>query len=194
MSQRAVLQLGDPRLKAPNKTISYPLSTRIKQIIQDLVDTMRHNELVGIAAPQIGSNFTIIVTEPRETKTRTKDQSDILRIYINPRITYSSKQQTVIYEGCGSVAHGTLFGPVKRSKQITIEAEDISGQTFSLSCDGLLARVILHEYDHLNGIEFTEKITDYTKLISVDHYIKNIKSSLTQVKNSLITTLSYSTS
>lgn len=57
--------------------------------------------------------------------------------------------------------------------------------------DGLIARVILHEYDHLEGVEFTEKISDYAKLIDIDYYIKNIKSSPAQVRNSLITTLSY---
>jgi len=73
-----------------------------------------------------------------------------------------------VYEGCGSVAHGELFAPVKRPKTITVEAYDKKGQKFRLVCDGLLGRVIQHEYDHLSGIEFTEKILDYRKIMSRD--------------------------
>lgn len=187
MAIRETIQIGDLRLKAENKVVSDFKDVVIKEIVTDLVDTMHSNGLIGMAAQQIGENWKIFVTEPRETENRPADQSDELRIYINPIIVESSKEEIVIYEGCGSVLHGTLFGPVKRPKEITIEASDMNGKKFRLTCDGILARVIQHEYDHLSGIEFTEKIFDYKKLMTVDFYRERIKMLPEQIEASKIT-------
>ena len=128
--------------------------------------------MVGLASSQIGSKLKLFVTEVRKTSFRNPDILDHLRVYINPRITWFSKRQVTIYEGCGSVAYAKLFGPVKRPEKIIVKAIDEKGQTFVLKADGLLARVIQHEYDHLFGIEFTEKITDYRKIMSSKEYLK----------------------
>lgn len=188
---KKVLQIGDPRLKAENSLIMNFNDPKIKKVVKDLVDTMREEELIGIAAPQIGANYKIFVTEPRKTKTRKGDQTDILRIYINPKITFYSKEENIIYEGCGSVVNGNLFGPVKRSKEIAVEAFDPKGKKFSLRTDGILGRVIQHEYDHLLGVEFTEKISDYRRLMDQAFYIKNIRNSKGQVQASFITLKKY---
>jgi peptide deformylase len=192
MSERVVLQMGDPKLKAKNKIVAGAKNPHIKNVIQDLIDTMRTNGLVGIAAPQIGENYHVFVTEPRNTKTRAKYQTDELRVYINPTITHYSKAQSIIYEGCGSVMHGDLFAPVKRPKQITVEAYDRNMKKFRLVCDGLLARVIQHEYDHLSGVEFTEKIYDYKKIMCREFYMKGIKKSRVQMVASEITVKRFS--
>lgn len=192
MAIKNIIQVGDPRLKAKNKVVKNFNSPLIKRVILDLVDTMHKNNLVGIAAPQIGENYQVFLTEPRKTKTRLNDQVDKLRVYINSKIINFSKEENIIYEGCGSVAHVGLFGPVKRPRQITIEAHDQKMQRFRLVCDGLLARVIQHEYDHMFGIEFTEKITDYKKIVGRDFYIKEIKNSPTQTHASKITIKKYS--
>ncbi|MDP2873697.1 MAG: peptide deformylase [bacterium] len=192
MAVKDTLQMGNPRLKAKNKSIKRFDSLRLKQVVTDLVETMHQNGLVGLAAPQIGENYQVFITEPRKTKTRTADQADKLRVYINPKVVYSSKEESIIYEGCGSVAHGDLFGPVKRPKLVVIEAYDQNRQKFHLRCDGLLARVIQHEYDHLSGIEFTEKIIDYKKLMNRDFYVKGIKNSPQETKACVITIKQYS--
>ena len=142
MAVRKILQIGDPRLKEDNKIVRNFKNPKIRGIIQDCIDTMHDGELIGIAAPQIGENYQIFVTEPRKTETRTGDQVDQLRIYMNPKIIKESKSQSIIYEGCGCVANGTIFGPVKRPKKITIKSLDINNENFELECDGLLARVI----------------------------------------------------
>jgi peptide deformylase len=187
-----VLQIGDPKLKAKNKRVENTKNPLIKNVIQGLIDTMRTNGLVGIAAPQIGENYHIFVTEPRKTETRAKDQTDELRVYINPTITYFSKAKSIIYEGCGSVMHGDFFAPVQRPKQISIEAYDKDMKKFTLVCDGLLARVIQHEYDHLSGVEFTEKIHDYSKILCREFYMKGIKKSRVQMVASEITVKRFS--
>lgn len=187
MAKRETIQIGHPALKAPNLEITEFNTEKLNNLINDLVDTMRENGLVGIAGPQIAENLQIFVTEPRVTPSRTIDQADELRIYINPKIIDTSDAECIIYEGCGSVLNGSLFGPVMRPKEITVEAYDENGKKFQLRCDGLLARVIQHECDHLVGVEFTEKIYDYKKLMSREFYIQNIKTSPEQVGNSKIT-------
>ncbi len=187
MAVREAIQVGDPRLKAPNKKINDFKDPKLKKIVEDLIDTIRAMGLIGMAAPQIGENYQVFVTEPRETKFRTGSQTDELRVYINPRIIKTSKKQSIIYEGCGSFVKGQLLGPVQRPKEITIEGQDLGGKKFQLTCDGLLARVIQHEYDHLNGIEFIEKVTDLRKLVNDDFYLKEIRNSKEQIEASKIT-------
>jgi len=187
MAIRELLQLGDERLTKENLEIIDFGSEKIKQVIIDLVETMKEKGLVGIAAPQIGENFKIFVTEPRETEFRTKDQADELRVFINPKIIEESEEKVIIYEGCGSVGRSQIFGPVSRPKTITIEASNENGERFLVKCDGILSRVIQHENDHLSGIEFIEKVSDYTKLVSPEAYGLKIKDSAEQLNNSIIT-------
>ncbi len=191
MAIRKTIQIGDPRLKAEDLVVKNFSDPRVKRVIKDLKDTMVKNDLVGMAAPQIGYNYKIFITQPKKTKYRRLPKGDELRIYINPKIVKYSKEQNIIYEGCGSVLNGNLFGPVKRSKEIIIEAFNEREEKFRLRCDGILARVIQHENDHMVGIEFTEKIFDYKKLMARDFYIKNIRNSREQLRASKITTVEY---
>ncbi len=172
MIVKEIVQIGDPLLKRKSISVSNINSKETQSAIRNLVDTMRHHNLVGMAASQIGEKLRIFVTELRKTKTRNPENSDKLRVYINPKIIWKSKKQVVIYEGCGSVAYGKFFGPVKRPEKIVIEALDQNGNKFTFKADGLLSRVIQHEYDHLEGIEFTEKIIDMRKVMSSEEYRK----------------------
>lgn len=191
MAVRKIIQIGHLALKAKNKEIRNFYSMTVKKIIRDLKDTMKKQELIGIAAPQIAENYKIFVTHARNTKSRNLGKEDILRVFINPTITLFSTKKSVIYEGCGSVVDGNLFGPVERSYEITVEAYDENGKKFQLLCDGILAWVIQHEYDHLYGIEFLEKIIDYKKLMTWNYYSKIIKNSRAQKSASLITKIKY---
>src|SRR3989344_1871886 len=186
MAVRKVIQVGHPSLRTKNKTINCN-SSKLKKLIKDLKDTMYKTNLVGIAAPQIDENYMVFLTHPISTKTRKLLKEDICRIYINPKIVPSSKQQGSMYEGCGSVANGELFGPVLRSKEIKIEAYDEMGKKFSLLTDGILARIILHELDHLTEVEFIQKVNDYSKILSKDFYIKDVRNSKEQKEVSKIT-------
>lgn len=190
MTIRQSIQLGDPRLKAKNKAILDFADSTFKHVVRDLVDTMHQLDLIGMAAPQIGENYLIFVTEPRKTKVRPADQSDKLRVYINPKIVYTSKENSILYEGCGSVVkdrESTIFGPVNRPKIVTVEAFDLNGKKFRITADGILGRVLQHEMDHLIGIEFIEKISDYRKMLSKEFYISKIKPDPEFIKASKIT-------
>lgn len=189
MSVRKVITIGDPRLKRKNLHISDFKSGKLKQLIRDLKDTMIKEDLVGIAAPQIAENYLVFVTQPRNTKTRNLGKEDKFRVYINPKIVFLSKDQVVIYEGCGCVPG--IFGPVRRPIEVEVQAQNEKGSKFLLRADGLLSRVIQHEYDHMSGIEFIEKISDYKKIMTKENYIKRVKNSLNQTKASRISKIEY---
>lgn len=191
MAVKKVIQAGDPKLKAKNKIVTNYKSPTIQKLIKDLIATNKNADLIGIASTQIGENHMVFITHCINTKARKLGKTDKLRIYINPKITYKSKRENLIYEGCGSVANGAIFGPVIRPEEVAVEAFDEKGQKFRLKADGILARVIQHEYDHLNGIEFIQKVSDYSQIIVQEHYRKNIRNSKLQKKNSLITRIEY---
>ncbi len=188
MAIRKVIRAGDPRLKANNKIVKDVNSLEIKKLIRDLTSTMYKVDLIGIAAPQIGENYMVFITHPRSTKARKLGKTDKLRVYINPKITFKSQHENLIYEGCGSVSD---FGPVLRPREIEVSATNEHGKKFKLKTDGILARVIQHEMDHLEGIEFIQKVSDYSKIIVQEYYRKQVRNSPLQRKNSIVTKIEY---
>lgn len=177
MTARTTIQIGDSKLLERAKPVTNR-EIRGKLLLRattDLVDTMRKGELVGIAAPQIGITKRLFVTEIRKTKYRS-ESLDILRVFINPRITWVSKAKVSMYEGCGSVNGGNLFGEVARPKNIEIAYLNERGEKHRQKFVGLLSRVIQHEYDHLNGILFTERVTDPRTYMDRKHYFEMKKS------------------
>ena len=191
MAVRNIIEIGHRVLKLKNKPIIDFHSPLLKKLIKDLKDTMAKVALIGIAAPQIAENFQVFLTQPRKTNARRLEKGDVLRVYINPKITFQSKEKNLIYEGCGCVPHSSIFGPVIRPREIEVEAYDAKGRKFRLRCDGILARVIQHEYDHLQGIEFLEKISENKKIISWDFYRRDIRNSKEQKTASKITKIEY---
>ncbi|MBU2632093.1 peptide deformylase [Patescibacteria group bacterium] len=190
MAARQTVQIGHPALRKDNQNISDFNSAETKETVIDLKDTMKVKKSVGLAAPQIKKNFNIFVTEIRKTKFRNLSH-DEFRAYINPKIIHFSKKQSIIFEGCFSVMNGQIFGPVKRPSEITIEAYNERGKKFQLRCNGILARVIQHEYDHLLGIEFLEKIYDYKQLMTHRYYKQNIRNSKEEQEASKTTVLDF---
>jgi len=165
------VQAGNPIIHTKSNDVTDFSSVETKRIVADLIDTMRAEDLVGMAAPQIGENMRIFVTEVRETEYR-KEGTDKLRVFLNPKVVSVSDELSNGYEGCGSVASAQFFGPVERPEEITIEAVNENGETFTHTANGLLARVVQHEIDHLDGILFHEKISDMKKVMSKEEYVK----------------------
>lgn len=167
-------QVGNPIIRKKSNKVTDISSKETKKIVRDLIDSMRHHGLVGMAAPQIGVASRLFVTEIREqTSYRGKiKESDVdsLKIYINPKIVSASLKEVSDWEGCGSVACSGLFAKVQRPKEVTVEAFNEKGERFSLEAKGLLARVIQHEMDHINGVVFTDK-ADRNTYMSREEYI-----------------------
>jgi peptide deformylase len=171
-----IIQIGNPLLSQKSKLVKQMESREAQNVVKNLIDSTRYHKLIGMAASQIGKKLRIFITEVRKTLYRNPKDIDKLRVYINPKIVWYSKNEATEYEGCGSVAHAKLFAPVKRPEKIIIEAFDEKNNKFRFKTGGLLSRVIQHEYDHLDGKEFTEKITDIKKMMSSEEYIKKIAS------------------
>ncbi len=165
MAIKPATQIGDPAIRARSVALASASASSTKKIARDLVDSMRSYNLVGMAAPQIGINKRIFVTEIRQTRTRNPKAEDPVRVFINPRIVAASQKQAIDYEGCGSVSHGGLFGAVRRSYAVTVTAYGLNGKKFTLRATGLLARIVQHETDHLNGLVFLDRMKDMGSLI-----------------------------
>ncbi len=176
MSIKPTVQIGAKIIRQKAETVKNVLASEVQKTIVDLTDSMRHNNLVGMAAPQVGKSLQIFVTEIRQTTYRKNIANpDTLRVFINPRVTWQSKKQQDGYEGCGSVAGAQLFGIVKRAESVMCEALDKDGRHFVTKASGFLARIIQHEIDHLNGVVFIDRISDSKTLLDRKAYVDSQK-------------------
>lgn len=173
MTIQKILQDDEPILHKKSSMVT-SFDNDLKQVIINLIDTMKDANLIGIAAPQIWISKNIFITEIRQTPTRKEEETDILRVFINHEIIKISNDLSEIWEWCGSVKRSDAFWLVKRPSQITVRAQDANGDFFELEAKWLLGRVIQHEWDHVNGILFTEHI-DWKDLISAEAYKNMLK-------------------
>ncbi len=171
-----LIPLGDSRLRLKSKNITFPLNSKINTLIKSMKDIFNSTILVGLSASQLGENYRIFMSFVRNTPARNIGKGDKLRVYINPKIIYKSREEVVMWEGCGSVAKTQIFAPVKRPRVVKIQAYDEKGEMFTLKADGLLGRVILHEMDHLDGKLFIDRVLP-SQYVDKDYYIKHIKDS-----------------
>lgn len=164
-----VSQVGSDIIRAVAPPATFPLDAAHQQTITDLIDTLRSTPLVGMAAPQIGRGHRIFVTEIRQTPFR-KVAPEPLRVFVNPEIVAASDEHDLGYEGCGSVAHSDLFGQVSRPARVTLRYHDADGTMHEEEFSGLMARLVQHELDHLNGIVFMDRLHSSKSLMSGDVY------------------------
>lgn len=149
-----ILKVPHQVLRANSKDVVFDQDTRLKAI--ELIDTIKNAknpEGVGLSFPQIGYSLRGFVTYLEHK----------VRLYLNPiildqdeKLIFGGTSERPTLEGCLSIPH--LYGPVKRSKKIKIRAYDEFGNEFDKTLSSFPARVFLHEYDHLEGVLFT----DYT--------------------------------
>lgn len=171
-----ILQAWDSRLTAKNQDIDFSKDLEYVKItlLPKLHRIMEDKNCVGFAAPQINEHFNVFITEIRKTEYRTDEKIiDELRVFINPTIINLSPKKVTITEGCASVDNSQTRYQVSRPKEVTVAAFDENGIKFTLTCDGLLSRVIQHEYDHLIGRLFTF----YPEAPKISHQ-KELKNSL----------------
>ncbi len=174
---KEIIQIGNPNIRRKSRKLTDKeiKSSKTKTIIKNLIDSMRHYNLIGISAPQINHSIRVLITEIRKTKNRNNKDLDDLKVFINPQIIFLAKEKVSGYEGCGSVANANLFGLVDRPRSIKIKAQDIDGKWFEFKASGLIGRVIQHEYDHLDGILFVDKVSDTKSYMSASEYQKKSK-------------------
>lgn len=125
------------------------INAEIKKAAADMIALMSKEKGVGLAGPQVGLSRRIFVTQAA---------GDSPRVFINPTIIWTSQEQVKYEEGCLSVPG--LWADVIRPAEIKVQAWNEKGRAFTLEAGGMLARVIQHEYDHLEGILFIDRLSD----------------------------------
>ena len=147
MAIRHVVKEGDAILRKHCREIT-EITDRIRTTMEDMLETMRQEQGVGIAGPQVGVMRRMFVAEPAPGE---------VYFMINPEILEKEGSQTG-EEGCLSVPG--LVGTVERPQKIRMRAQDLDGNWQEYEFEDFHARVMCHEYDHLDGILYTDKATD----------------------------------
>jgi peptide deformylase len=151
-----------PALSLRKKSIPIDkITPEIQELSRKMVDVLHSKPGLGLAAPQVGYNIRLIIIESRETRDEEGNilyENIPLMTLVNPVITHFSKDRVVLDEGCFSVPD--QYGPIERPVKIRAEALDINGNKVKINTKGLLARVIQHEIDHLDGILFVDRLKD----------------------------------
>ena len=165
-----IAKLGNPILRR----VAAPVEIRecqtdsFQRFLDDMVETMRVKDGVGLAAPQVSRSIRVIVIESEENTRYPKAPSLALRIMLNPTITSYSEETIEGWEGCLSLDN--LRGNVTRSERIHVDGFNRFMEPVSVDAEGFLAVVFQHEIDHLNGKLFIDRMNDLSTLSHLVEY------------------------
>ncbi|OIP17781.1 MAG: peptide deformylase [Comamonadaceae bacterium CG_4_9_14_3_um_filter_60_33] len=162
MALRDILKMGDPRLLRVAQPVTAFDSDALHLLVTDMLDTMRAADGAGLAAPQIGVDFQVVIFGTNSVNPRYPQASPVPRtVLINPVITPLSSDETEDWEGCLSVPG--LRGKVPRFEHIRYTGFDQYGDPIDRTVDGFHARVVQHECDHLIGKLYPMRVRDFTQ-------------------------------
>ena len=151
MPLRDLVIYPDPLLRETCEPVG-EIDDEIRQLVEDMVETMYYHEGAGLAAIQVGALKRIFIADPVLAGGTREDPA---LVYINPEILGSEGDQEGD-EGC--LSFPGIFVPVKRPLQVTIRATNLDGEQFEMTGEGILARAFLHETEHLNGELLIDKV------------------------------------
>ncbi len=158
---------GDPVLRQQTEPVE-SVGNELCKLIVDMVETMHNAEGIGLAAPQVGRREQLFVVDvsplldeiPEDLRGDLPEQPMVL---INPEIMWESEEEEEFEEGCLSIPD--IREPVVRPESVRLTYQDETMKEHTLTVDGILARVIQHEYDHLEGVLFTDHISSFRRSI-----------------------------
>ena len=140
-----ITKIGEEILRQKAQPVE-EINDEIRQLANDMLETMIDADGVGLAAPQIGRSIRMFVIMADD---------DVKRVFINPQIIKTSNEVGPYDEGCLSIPQ--VYETIVRPLEVTVQAYNEKGRPFTLEADGLLARIIQHEYDHLDGILYIDR-------------------------------------
>ena len=155
MAIRDILEFGEAILEKKAKRVRN-FDKELKQLADDMMETMRKAYGVGLAAPQVGVPLRLTVIEIPEEEPL---------ILVNPEIT-EQKGERQVTEGC--LSYPGYRGETTRSEMVKVKAVDLNGEKIKVKADGLLAQALEHEIDHLNGILYTDRLIDKDSLHKIE--------------------------
>jgi len=151
MALRTILTAPDPRLKKKAAAVA-SVDAEVRQLMDDMLETMYAAPGIGLAAPQIGELKRVVVLDIDREDVKTGPLC-----MANPEIVEASDEDAIYEEGCLSVPEH--YSDVARPARVTVRYLDRDGETKELACEGLLATCVQHEIDHLDGILFIDHIS-----------------------------------
>lgn len=159
---------GNPILRQKGAEIP-EITDDVRQLVQDMIETMQQSNGVGLAAPQVNRALALFVTCGE-----TDGQWDLTKInvYINPKIISYSQETRMSHEGCLSIPK--LYGDIPRPTRVIITARDLDWNERTLELTNLDAVVFLHENDHINGVLFIDRMNGKQRR-DLDQPLKEIK-------------------
>jgi len=161
MSVREVLRMGHPVLRERAKPVEKLATAELRELIQDMKDTMASLNGAGLAAPQIGVSQRVVIFGV-EQNPRYPDAEEVpFTVLVNPKITLLTREVEEGWEGCLSVPG--MRGVVPRYTKLRYTGFDQEGNPIDREAEGFHARVVQHECDHLDGILYPQRMTDLSK-------------------------------
>lgn len=151
---------GSPVLRrvAQDITPDYP---KLKELIDDMFDTMYHSDGIGLAAPQVGLSIRLFIIDGNPLAEDNPELEGFKKVFINAQIVEKDEHETLYNEGCLSIPN--IREDVERPESIVIKYVDENFTPHEERYGGVAARIIQHEYDHLDGILFTDKVSTIRK-------------------------------
>jgi peptide deformylase len=151
MSIRPIIQLPDKRLRLPSEPV-VKIDGEVKKLVADMFETMYQAPGVGLAAVQVGVPKRVVTIDA----TRGEEEKQPVAL-INPEIVWSSDEKSVHEEGCLSIPD--FIDEVERPVKVKARFLDLDGRTIEVEAEGLFARVLQHEIDHINGVLFIDHLS-----------------------------------
>jgi len=155
VAARPIVIYGDPVLREKAEPVG-EISQEIKDLVSDMIDTLKEAQGLGLAAPQIGVAKRIFIVDLSAI-----DITGSLTVFIDPEIIATGDEQSEYEEGC--LSFPGLYQKIARPATVKVRATDLDGKQFELEADGMLARAVLHEYDHLEGVLFIDRMSPLTR-------------------------------
>jgi len=166
-----VYAYGHPVLKKVGSPIDndFPF---LEQLIEDMWETMYHAKGVGLAAPQIGQAIRLFIVDTVQIQEEGEEEKGIKKVFLNAQMLDETGDNWSYEEGCLSIPN--ITGDVERKKNITIRYMNEKFEEITESYEGMNARVIQHEYDHIDGKLFIEKLNPLKKKL-IQRKLENIR-------------------
>ena len=161
---RPILRMGDPRLLQRSQEVAAFGTAELRQLIDDMFDTMRAADGAGLAAPQIGVPLRVVIFGSADGRPNPRYPTEPpvpQTILINPVLQPLGEQAEEGWEGCLSVPG--LRGGVARWRRLRYSGFDPDGRPIERTVEGFHARVVQHECDHLDGILFPMRVRDFSR-------------------------------
>jgi len=160
MAVRPILRLGHPVLRQVAAPVAEFGTPALRELVHDMLETMRANDGAGLAANQIGVPTRVVVFELATNPRYPEAEPVPLTVLVNPEIEFLGDEQESGWEGCLSVPG--MRGLVPRYRRLRYRGFDELGQPLDRTVEGFHARVVQHECDHLDGILYPQRIEDMT--------------------------------